>query len=265
MKKAILLLTVGLIITALFTGCDKRNGLSVPTDPLNVSDKDADRVLTFQYDNNKSKTDQYFIALYNTDSKSKAVNDDIVVLTLGDSVIALVYHNYPPDASGWFSDGSHQISGTKNIKLKINNKIILNTNITAINTASAAFPANYDYQQPLTLNWAVDSTNEYQFVRAESWDNEVVGSYSPLSEYVKKIPTNQARFTFPANCVSISAGGLSQTSFILFVEEVNYKIIKKTAVMVYQEESWGYYDFRSSHKTMGKAKRVLDINRFFTR
>ena len=227
MKKAILLLSVGLIFTALFTGCDKRKSLTIPNDPQSVSHKDAKTVLAFAVDDNLAKSDYYTIALYNTTIDGQIALEDSVALVLGDSLIALNYHSYPPSSSGWFADHSYQITDTEHITLYVNNHYILSTNIAAIHKASVAFPSSYNYQEPLTLSWATGITNSYQFVYVEAWENGLEGSVDPYSEYVKQIAANKATFTFPANAVTLGNHTLENTSFILGVEEVNYKIVKK--------------------------------------
>jgi hypothetical protein len=265
MKKAILLLSVGLIFIALFTGCDERKSVTVPTDPQSVNHKDAKTVLAFQLDDNLSKSDYYSIALYNTSTTGQIALDDSVALVLGDSVFTMNYHSYPPLASGWFTNRSHKLTGTEHITLYVNNHSIMSTNITAINKASVAFPAHYNYQESLTMNWATGTTNTYQFVKVEAWDAGLEGSTEPFSEYVKQIAANKASYTFPANAVSLGTHTLLETFFVLGVEEVNYKIVKNTAVMVYQNESFSYSNNNIKKPTESNIKHnILSIQRILS-
>lgn len=265
MKAILLIMVVGLFfLSFLITGCDQRV-VDVPTDPTQVSSLDAKRVLAFEYDTTLPSGDFYNIALYSTSDNDKDVSDDIVVLIIGDSLVPLTYHNYPPFAPGWFSYESHALADEQQIRLKIDNLTVLNTFIKKIGKANAAFPAEYDYQQPLTLNWSVAATNEYQFVRAESWDGECDGCFLPYSSYSRRILNTAGSFTFPANCVSLVDDSLEQTIFILCVEEVNYKIVNTTAVMVYQEESIGYNFMIDKNSGHARSNRALDIHRAFNK
>jgi hypothetical protein len=240
LKVHITLIIAILALILAVTGCDRRK-VDVPTEPYQVSSDDAKRVLAFQYDSAAKTSGYYYITMFDTADKGKDINDEYVQIVLGDSLIDLEYTNIPLDPPHWYALSSHQIVGVTEMELYINGTRVLSTTVKPVGLANAAFPSDYIYQQPLTLNWAVSSTNEYQFVRAESWNNGVDGPNSPFSSYVRRVSNTAASFTFPANCVSLAAGDSLQTSFYLCVEEVNYKIINDNAVMVFQEEGQGYY------------------------
>jgi hypothetical protein len=241
MKTFILQITVGLCMIFMLSGCDQRT-INVPTDPTQVSNDDAKRVLAFNYNSSISGKDYYFISLYDTVDSGKDISDDIVELSIGDSLIPMHYLYLPPIKYvnyGWFTEDTHMLDGYQNIKLRINGNIVLNTTIKSINKANAAFPGSYDHLQPLTLNWAVSSGNQYQFAKAESWANNTDGGIGPYSSYIKKIAPYARSYTFPANCVTL-IGEPQYTVFVLEVQEVNYKIVNRNAVMVYQNEGYGY-------------------------
>lgn len=251
MKAILTLIMTGLILLAVLAGCDNRT-LNIPTNPTQVSSEDADRVLAFSYESSISGKDYYRIALYGATGNQKDNSDSVVEVAIGDSLIPLHYHAYIPFFIGWISDDAHLITGEPSIRLKINNNVVLNTKIKAVNKASVAFPGSYDYQQSLNLNWAVTPGNQYQFVRAESWPLNEEGSNSPYSRYVRQLAANTRSHRFPSNCVT-PAGSLENTLFALIVQQVNYKIVSKTAVMVYHEEGSGYQGSRT--------RGIIDITR----
>jgi len=269
MRSITIFFVAGLFLFALFiTGCDQRE-FDVPTDPTQVSSSDADWVLAFSYyyDGLQNSQDKYEISLYNTNSFNRDVPvEDIVVLTVGDSIIPLIYHEYfIYQQSGWFADGAYVLNGQQHISLSINGTMQLNTFIKPVGKANAAFPADYNSQQSLTLNWSIAAQNEYQFVRAESYDNTIEGYNPPHSIYSRRIARTAGSFKFPANCVSLVNGYLGQTGFLLCIEEVNYKIVNKTAVMVYQEETNGYNFMTLKNSGHVFSNRALDIHRAFNK
>jgi len=251
---AALLLTV--------TSCDKRK-LEVPTDPSLVTSADAERVLAFEFEYATDDSGRYFIALFDTIDKGKDANDDIVQVMLGDSLIGLDYYenDIPYKPLGWYSEVSYYITGLTEVKLYINGKKKLTTMIQPVGRAYAYFPRYYDYQQPLTLDWSVASTNQYQFVRVESWRFNVNGiNIYPYDSYIKQVSDTTASVTFPANCVELVNGDSLQTHFMLCVEEVNYKIVGNSAVMVYQDEDQ-YYPWPLWKKTAALQKARTPFSR----
>jgi hypothetical protein len=255
MKTTLLALSLAVVLMCAICGCDQRK-VDVPTNPADVSTNQADRVLAFRYVTEISGGDYYDIALLHTSSTSKDVNTDIVELVVGDSTITLGYLNTPPLEEGWYATGSHLINDNQSIILRINGNTILSTVTRPVNRASAAFPAVYDYQQPLTLNWAVSSGNQYQYVRAEAWSNVEEGMNSPNNQYVKQVGASSRSHLFPANCVS-PADSLQFTTFVLVVQEINYKIVGKSAVMFYQEDAQSYAG--NGSKKMERFKRTNSL------
>lgn len=238
MKAALTLLMTGMILLAVLTGCDSRT-LNIPTNPTQVSQDDADRVLAFRYKSASAAGGLYSIAMYDNGTKTRDVDDSVVELAIGDSLIELIYMNHPPWKPGWFSSADFLVQNGQTIKLTIDGQIVLNTVIKTVYKSSVAFPGSYDYEQSLNLNWAVTAGNQYQFVRAESWPLDEVGNIYPHSKYVRQLAANTRSHRFPANCVMV-AGTLENTVFGLIVQQVNYKVVGKTAVMVYQEEGSSY-------------------------
>ena len=259
MKRYIILLLVGLFSLIMLTGCDQRE-LNVPTNPSQVETKDAKRVLAFEIaDNAKTKGNDYSIAMYSTETISEALQDDVVTVTLGDSVVTLIYSSTPPFFTGWKATGRYEIEDGEQIVLKINNQRKLTTTFDALCTVSVPFPLHYNYQQPLSLNWAVSHKNEYQFVRAGSYDIYVDGGDNTSSSFIKQISASRMNYLFPANCVSLCGDSLS-TRFTIGVEEVNYKIIAKNAVMVYQYEYQTYSAIGNKSTKQQTKSRILELN-----
>jgi len=267
MKTTVLSIIVGLLLTIFAFGCDRRK-VDVPSEPNQVSSNDAKRVLTFSYVDSHSGKDFYNVSLYDTDyyedSHDGTRNSiyDLVSVSIGDTLVPLLYHDNGYYGDGWWSDTGYSISGEQLITLNINNNAVLNSHIEAIHRASAAFPASYDYQQPLTLNWAVSTTNEYQFVIADT-KYLIDGVYyfqNSAKRYAKQIPANQCSYTFPANCVPLKTGKYDRFAY-LCVEEVNYKIVNKTAIMVYQEEGYLYNSGTVKNNGQRFQQRIMDIHR----
>jgi hypothetical protein len=263
MKALVLGVIAGLILIIFALGCDRRH-IDVPSEPALVSANDAKRVLAFSFVTTISGTDYYKVSLHDTGGY-QAVHEgtrnsiyDLVNVTIGGITVPLIYHDYGYSGEGWWSDVNYSISGEQPITLKINNDTVLNSHIDAIHTASVAFPAAYNYLQPLTLNWAVEAQNRYQFVRLES-GIFTAGQWYLSDSYIKQIQASQCSFTFPANCVSLCYQP-ELTEFYLCVEEVDYKIVGKTAVMVYQEEG-NIYNADTKNNRQRLGKRILDIYR----
>ncbi len=257
MRQAILLLVGVVIIGILITACDRRE-LNVPTDPYQVSSDDASRVLAFQYVTHIGAGDYYHITLQETSRHNRDINTDEVTISIGDSLITLYYVDFVPMFTGWLSEDAHLLSQEQQVNLKINDVSIVNTLVKKVNKANAAFPATYDYLLPLNLNWAVESGNQYQFAKAGAWSNNQEGDYHPQYVYSKRIAAYSRSHTFPSNCVDIS--GTPLDVIISFgVEEVNYKIVGNTAVMVYQDELTAYAAGKRQEATRQLDFQALEL------
>lgn len=266
MKTTNFCILVSIFLIVFAVGCDKRN-INVPTDPTQVSTHDAKRVLAFTLDESKLNGDKYYINLFNTNNGYADAEDDIVVVAWGDSLTPMIYRNFPGFFSGWVSDVSIPLSDEQHITLRINDSVILNTFVSPVNKASVAFPEHYDYSQPYYLNWAVSSRNQYQFVLVNSYNNvQIDGGDNLFSSFVRQIPANQSSFTIPANCVALFNDSAADTEIRLMVEEVNYKIVNKTAVMVYQIEGHQYsYNTKANKVVPRLEQRILDIHNSLSR
>ena len=246
MRHSLWLVLIGILLLSGFTGCDRRS-VDVPSKPQQVSSNDAKRVLAFQHYTTLLGKQYYNIFLYNTEDYNKDTDDgDVVEVVIADSVITMHYFDIPCwGGKGWYAEDSHYLAASQTVKLRINDKTVLTTTVKAVNRASAAFPASYDYQRPLTLNWYVASGNQYQFVKAEAWFSNMNCLLSPYSAYVKQVGAYERTHNFPAGCVTVT-GDPEETALVLAVQQVNYKIADKTAVMVYQIESYGYQGVRAA-------------------
>jgi len=234
MTKSILGLFVGFVLLLTFTACDRRN-IDVPTDPTRVSSNDAKWVLSFLLNN----IDKYTIELHSTSDFTAEMQNYNIELTLGDSLLDFYYANPVSGLEFWSAYGVYDIPEQLPIKLKINGTTVLNSFVTPVNKANAAFPASYNYLQPLTLNWAVTSGNQYQFARAESFFFNDKWSYAAYSSYIRQVSANTRNYTFPANCLTLEGDSLN-TVFSIGIQEIDYKIVNKTAILVSQIENYYY-------------------------
>lgn len=253
------LLILGALLLSFFTGCDRRN-VEVPTSPQAVSNNDAARVLSFQYHTTLEGRQFYYINLYNTSDYNKDVeDDDVVEVVIADSVIAMHYFDIPCwGGKGWYAEDGHYLTSSQTVKLRINDKTVLTTSVKAVNKANSAFPSTYNPEEALTLNWYVASGNQYQFVKAEAWVNNMECVHSPYDAYVRQVAAYARTHNFPADCITVE-GDPEDTTLILAVEEVNYKIADRTAVMVYQIDGYGYWGVRrqANSKTQAQNSREL--------
>ncbi len=261
MKQLAIVTASALVLALAVTGCDRRT-IDVPTYPTQVSADAANRVLVFQYDGG-GRTDNYFIYLLPTQELKAGYEDDEVIIEIGGDTVPLHYASIP-GAAGWYANLPHPLGGQQDIRLLINGQAVLNTFVKPVNKVSAAFPASYDLHQPLTLNWAVLSGNQYQFVRAEAWHNYLDGEMQPYSSYVKQTAADARSHLFPADCISLDTGPDSSHA-VLTVQQVNYKIVSRTAVMVFQEDSQPYPSRESHQPPPGKAIRAIELDRALRR
>ncbi len=259
MRHIVGLILMAILLLGIINGCDRRV-IEVPTNPQQVSDEDAARVLSFQYHTTLEGIQYYYINLYKTADYNKDLDDsDVVEVVIADSVIAMHYYDIPCwGGKGWYAEDTHQLKSTQTVKLRINDRTVLTTNVRAVNKANSAFPATYDPQQPLTLNWYVASGNQYQFVKAEAWVNNMECVHSPYSAYVRQVAAYARTHDFPANCITVE-GDPENTTLVLAVQEVNYKVADNTAVMVYQIDSYGYWGvrFNTDREEQVQATREL--------
>lgn len=257
-----LIILVSWVALMTFTGCDRR-AIEVPTNPQLVDPSDASRVLAFEYYTTIDAQDYYNIVLYETTNPRDIGTDDIVEIEVGDSLIAMYYFDFPGFGRGWFAEDSHLITANQSIKLNISNQTVLSSYVKPVKRASAAFPENYDYQESQVLNWSVLSGNQYQFVKAEAWFHNLDGAYAPYDSYLKQISTETRTHTFPANCLTLT-GDLSETTFVLAVQEVNYKIVSSHALMVYQTDSYGYQGERRASNKQNFLKSAQELRSILT-
>jgi hypothetical protein len=261
MKRFLLVIIVGLLLIILFSGCDKRK-FDVPTDPSQISSKVADWVLAFEYVQIPlCKSYFYQVKLLSTRPIAADMYDDIVTLTLGDSSIVLSYSNLPDRDEGWYSTNGCLLGEEVHVTLKVNNTLILNTFINGIHKTSVAFPNTYDISEPMNVHWALDDYNQFQFANANSWDMSAVDMSQPYSSYSRKLTNDVGNHIFPANCVSLVDNSLDSTLFTYNIEQVDYKIVKKTAVMVYYNDDIAYFHGQSSDIKKPVHKSVMDLFR----
>jgi hypothetical protein len=238
MKTRVCIAVMFLLATVMFISCDRRS-LEVPTDPTAVSTSTADWVLALEFDQTQNGSDFYHIRLYNASEQTRISENSDVTIILDTVEIALQYFDVPLYGTFWYAEQSYPLNNSVSTELWIDGSRIMKTTVTPVNKVSVAFPGNYDYQEDLNLNWAVASGNQYQFVRLDAWFNNTNGDIAPYDFYIKQVAPYARNHIIPANSISL-IGDPEGTSLVLSVREVNYKIINKTAVMVFQDESQGY-------------------------
>lgn len=249
------------LLAFMLTACDQRVP-QIPTDPLQVPSKDAEWVLAFERNNIGS----YMIELHYTKEFMQDMVNWQIELILGETTLPLNLVNPTPELNYWSVQNPQSIGVRTPLKLLINNVVILDSHVTRVNTASAAFPNDYDYQQPLTLNWAVTSGNMYQFVRVEAFQT-IVGegkwAYDAYSKYLKQISATRRIYNFPANCVA-QDGLLSNSVIRIGIQQVNYKIVGKTAVLVSDLESWSYSVNKSGRCYSDQYLRPIELHKILS-
>lgn len=242
-----------LLLLLAMSACDQRE-LKVPTNPIDVSTKDAKQVLTFTYDTTSGPDNMYYVWLLNTDHVEHPETAGDTVYVYVDTVrVHLVYH-----PGFWMSADDVRITGTKDIRLTVNGHQKLSSHMSAVYPANAAFPANYNYLQPLTLNWGKSGSNSYQFVHAESI-NPI--SLAPYSTFTRMVGADDGSYTFPAKCVKAYPDTSYVTSFKLAVEQVNFKIVSNIGIMVMQteEEQYDGSESKSCNEPAKHIKTMIDI------
>ncbi len=271
MKTTIIGLLVGILLLGMSFGCDKRH-ITIPSEPTQVSHDDALWVLAFRYSETLNDNDYYNITLYRGASGTQYTNYNAAHVTIDGQRIALNYQSDSTHYSGWYSAMPVLLTENNPIKLSIY-PTSMGTVVNLIHPANVSFPASYNHEQPMDVSWTVESKNQYQFVRAESWSVSGNAINYLYESKISKISKNDARHRFGANCISLVNDNPDSTSFVFGVEEVNYKIVKgitytafgqsdvRFGVMVYQDERKCYNSNKGIINNGDKAfkQRVLDI------
>jgi hypothetical protein len=238
MKNTLLLTIVGILLILLATGCDRRGtDLTVPFNYQDVTSDDANWVLSLSLVTDIDYIET-FVNLYYTQEVTSEMLDDSVAVVLDGIQYPMIIH-YPDTDPFWGNSISSELNYLSNIQLFINGERILNTNVKPIDRVSAAFPASYNWTLPLTLNWAVSGSNQYQFVRAASF-NESGPVTNYTSTFIDQVSSGARSYRFPEYCIEVILSDSVNVYDQLMVKEVNYKIVSRVAIMQTHTDAENY-------------------------
>jgi hypothetical protein len=246
-KKSLLIIALFTISLIFLAGCgnpeDHEN--HIPTGPEDITFGIADWVLVVSPVLDGKVPSASIVMLYCLDVLHYPTSSDELIVKIADDEIVMSNFFMIPGVyvgSAMLNQGS-----TYNVEFFINGLSKLNTSLKIAYIPHATFPLNYSYNQPATLNWTVAGNSQYQFAGASSEKEETDQS----SEHVKQLDVSSRTYTIPANSVQDFGPG---TEFRLGVDQVNYKLMNRIALMSIGSDTQSYY----SSKTADNVKQIAD-------
>lgn len=256
MKARKLIFLLLLAVTALFIFSCKETNSDNPTDvvitnPDDITSAVADWLLVFGT-GDYEKTENAILLNY---LKATDVPLDSDVFTVEIDGISVALESIMGVPGLYYSTYNLTEGQTYQIVLKKNGTQILDTTQKIVYGADVAFPATFDHTQSTPLSWSLANNNQYQFAGISSYKSNYPNEDS-TDEYYVQLPVASRSYTIQANAVDDFG---DETEYSLGVEQLDYHVTNRIAVMSFYEDFEDYGTLgKSSHtgNLLAKAKAL---------
>lgn len=254
--KSLLIIALFSISLIFLAGCGnpEDHDNNIPTGPEDITFGIADWVLVVSPVLDGKDPAATIVMLYCLDVLHYPTSSDELVVKIDDDEI--VMSNFFMIPGVYMGSAVLNQGSTYNVQFFINGLSKLNTSLKIAYIPHVTFPLNYSYNQPATLSWTVAGNSQYQFAGASSEKEETEQS----SEHVKQLDVTSRTYTIPANSIQDFGPG---TEFMLGVDQVNYKLINRVALMSIGSDTQSYYSNKTAVNVKYMADRALMIFKRF--
>jgi len=214
-------------------GDDDDDDVFDPTDIEGIGDDVADWLVTIN-SNDWTKGNYMIMANYlgsasdlsASDTVSLKVNDEtypLLMMTLG------LYHAQVTMTAGTSYDVQFIHNGT----------VKAETTVKTVYHVTADFPETWNPAQSTSFFWNLSGDNQYQVAGGNSSHED------DFDEYSRSISPSARSFSVPGGQVDLYGPG---TYYILFVDEMNFKVVSRVAFLCWQGDyqNYGGSSFRRS-------------------
>lgn len=225
----------------------------IPTGPSAITSSRADWTISISPIFGGSSPSAHLVMLYCLNLINPPTSPTPINLKIDGSQVPMSLFFYIPGVFSGITD--LQQGETYDIEFIYNNVLKVDTTIRIAYIPNANFPQSFASNQSAFLSWQLAGSNQYQFVGARS-ENE---STDQDSDYVKQIEPNIRSYTIPANAVQDYGPG---TEYTLGVDEVNFKVVNRIAVMSIASDARNYHGKSITNKVSynyHKSKKILHL------
>jgi len=227
----IIMLTMLLILSGC-GGSDTSGNPIIPTSPEDVAPAMADWLLVISPMLDSKDNDPAVVMLYCLDVMNYPTEEDEVIVTINGTDIGITSFFMMPGiyiGSALLDQGQ-----TYDVEFLLNGTSKVNSSLKIAYLPSAVFPLNYDYAEPAAISWTVAGNSQYQFAGASSEKEDT----EQTSDHVRQLDPGVRAYTVPANAVDDFGPG---TEFTLGVDQMNYKVVSRIAMMSIGSDVQTYY------------------------
>jgi hypothetical protein len=233
-----ILMIMMLTMMLIFSGCggsDNSGNPIIPTRPDEVTPAMADWLLVISPVLNSKIDDPAVVMLYCLDVLNYPTAEDAIIVTINGTDIGVTSFFMMPGiyiGSALLDQGQ-----TYDVEFLLNGTSKVNSSIKIAYLPNAVFPQNYDYTEPATISWTVVGNSQYQFAGASSKKEDT----EEASDHVRQLEPGIRTYTVPANSVDDFGPG---TEYTLGVDQINYKVVNRIAMMSIGSDVQTYYSKR---------------------
>ncbi len=228
-------------------GDDDDNDIFDPTDMNDIDSDAADWLLTIN-SNDWTKGNYMIMASYlgtlsdlgASDMVSVKINDDtypLLMMTTG------IYHAQVNLTAGTNYD----------VQFIHNGNVKAETTVKTVYHVTADFPETWNPAESTTFFWSLSGDNQYQVAGGNSSNQD------DFDEYSRSINPSARSFSVPGGQVDLYGPG---TYYILFVDQMNFKIVSRVAFLCWQGDyqNYGGSSFRRSPEEQQQhGKQLYDL------
>ena len=235
---------------------DNDNNNTLPTNPDAVTSENADWLVSLMaIPGAKDELTQYVIVRYLLTANVPTTDDDVVLMINNVDVALEGYSVIPGTYMGYvdLNEGTEYA-----VKFIYNGTTKIDTQLKIAYMPSVTFPATFTANQAAAISWTQGGNNQYQFIEALS----ISPDYTDESDEVKQLDVSARSYTFPANSVESYGSG---TLYYLILDQMNFKIENRIALMSYANDSQEYFPTKDINNRIDLVTQALKLYRSVNR
>jgi hypothetical protein len=244
------------LATLFISGCNETDSNNptdvVISDPDDITSAVADWLLVFGTGDYEDKTENAILLNYLKATDLPLYTD---VFTVEVNGVSLDLQSFMGVPGLYYTTYNLTEGATYTIVLKKNGTQILSTSQKMVYGAEVTFPNTYDPTTSAPLSWTLPDNNQYQFAGISSFKSNYPDE-DDTDEYFVQLPVTSRSYTIQANAVDDFG---AETEYSLGVEQLNYHITNRIAVMSFYEDFESYGGVVKSNQTgslLAKAKAL---------
>lgn len=241
-----ILLIMALVGLLILSACNKDKDNN-PTGIPDISPANYDWDIYFISVDGQDKSDSYILLINYLGNPNNLAPGDVYQVEVGAQNLNLMGH------MGTYYSYVNLTAGEEySVKFKKNNSVLSSANLKMPYKTNTQFPANYVPTNAATMNWTLQTNNEYQFagVEAYDWNSE------DDDDYIVVLNNSARSATIPANAVDDFG---SQATYSLMVTQMNFKKNGRFAFSSISSETkdYGYLPAKQNRNDLIRLARKL--------